>query len=72
METPPTGVGKALVCLYLAYKLCFVKGDNAISARHLEDVEDLAMGHEDAERVAEVVAESSPKWLPKSSPSRRA
>jgi len=46
-----------LVCLYLAYKLCFVKGDNAISARHLEDVEDLAMGHEDAERVAEVVAE---------------
>ena len=53
------GIGKALVCLYLAYKLCFVKGDNAITARHLEDVEDLAMGHEDAERVAEVVAESS-------------
>ena len=53
------GIGKALVCLYLAYKLAFVKGDDTISAQRLEDVDDLAMGHEDAERIAEVVAESS-------------
>lgn len=53
------GIGKALVCLYLAYKLAFVKGDKAITAQHLEDVDDLAMWHEDAERVAEVVSEAS-------------
>ena len=53
------GLGKALVCLYLAYKVAFVKGDAAITAEHLEDVEGLSMGHEDAEAVADVVAESS-------------
>ncbi len=53
------GLGKALVCLYLAYKVAFVKGDSAITAEHLEDVEDLSMGHEDAEVVAEAVAQSS-------------
>ena len=53
------GIGKALVSLYLAYKLAFVKGDASITAQHLEDVDDLAMGHEDAERIAEVVAEAS-------------
>jgi len=52
------GLGKALVCLYLAYKLAFVQGDNSITVRHLEDVEDLSMGHEDAEVVAEAVAHS--------------
>ncbi len=31
----------------------------AITVEHLEDVDDLVMGHEDAERVAEAVAESS-------------
>ena len=31
----------------------------AISVEHLEDVDMLAMGHEDAERVAEAVADSS-------------
>ncbi len=49
------GIGKALVALYLA----FVKGDAEITAQHLEDVDDLSMGHEDAERIAEVVAEAS-------------
>lgn len=53
------GLGKALVCLYLAYKVAFVKGDSAITAEHLEDIEDLSMGHEDAEVVAEAVAQSS-------------
>lgn len=53
------GIGKALVALYLAYKLAFVKGDAEITAQHLEDVDDLSMGHEDAERIAEVVAEAS-------------
>lgn len=53
------GIGHALICLYLAYKLAFVKGDEAITALHMEDVADMAMGHEDAERIAEVVAESS-------------
>jgi len=53
------GIGKALVCLYLAYKLAFVKGDEKITAEHLEDVDDLTVGQEDAERVAEIVAEAS-------------
>lgn len=53
------GIGSTLVCLYLAFKLAYVKGDPKITAQHLEDVNDLAMGHEDAERIAEVVAESS-------------
>ncbi|MCH7885122.1 MAG: hypothetical protein IIC01_07700 [Planctomycetes bacterium] len=48
-----------MICLYLAYKLAFVKGDETITALHMEDVADMAMGHEDAERIAEVVAESS-------------
>lgn len=53
------GLGKALVCLYLACKLAFVKGDTVITAEHLEDVEDYSMGHEDAEAIAETVAQSS-------------
>lgn len=53
------GIGKALVCLYLAHKVAFHKGDAKITARHLEDVEDLSMGTEDAARIAETVAESS-------------
>lgn len=53
------GIGNALVCFYLACKLAFVNGDECITVNHLEDVADLVMGHEDAERVAEVVAESS-------------
>lgn len=53
------GIGKAKIYLYLAYKVAFVKGDDAITAEHLEDVTDLAAGHEDAERIAEVVAEAS-------------
>ncbi len=53
------GIGNALVCLYLACKVAFVQGDSAITAAHLEDVEDLSMGHEDAATVAEAVANSS-------------
>jgi hypothetical protein len=53
------GIGIALGCLYLAYKLAFVRGMDAITAADLENVADLTIGHEDAARVAEVVAESS-------------
>ncbi len=53
------GLGRAMVCLFLACKLAFVKGDGSIRAEHLDAVEDMAMGHEDAERMAEVAASSS-------------
>ena len=53
------GLGNALACFYLAYKLAFAQGLEATSAEQLEDVTDLTMGHEDAERVAELVAEST-------------
>lgn len=53
------GIGKALFSLYLAAKVAYAKGDATITVEHLEDVDDLAMGHEDAERIAEVVAEAS-------------
>ena len=53
------GIGNALICLYLAYKLAFVQGHEAITAAHLEQVAELTMGHEDAERIAEVVADAS-------------
>jgi hypothetical protein len=53
------GLGKAMVCLYLACRVVVVKGEDTITLQHLENVEHLSMGHEDAERVAEVVAESS-------------
>ena len=53
------GIGKALVSLYLAAKVAYAKGDSTITVEHLEDVADLTVGHEDAERVAEAVAESS-------------
>ena len=48
-----------MVSLYLAAKVAYAKGDRTITVEHLEDVDDLAMGHEDAERVAEAVVESS-------------
>ena len=53
------GIGIALGCLYLAYKVAFVQDYEAITAAHLDDVADLTIGHEDAQRMAEVVAESS-------------
>ncbi len=45
--------------LYLAAKVAYAKGDQTITVEHLEDVADLTVGHEDAARVAEAVAESS-------------
>jgi len=53
------GIGKALVSLYLAFKVAFANGDTAITVEHLEQVDELVIGNEDAERVAEAVAESS-------------
>ncbi|HUX00686.1 MAG TPA: AAA family ATPase [Phycisphaerae bacterium] len=53
------GIGKALFSLYLAAKVAYAKGDPRITVDHLEDVDDLAMGHEDAERIMEAVAGSS-------------
>ncbi len=53
------GIGKALVSLYLAAKVAYAKGEQTITVDHLEDVADLSMGHEDAARVAEAVADSS-------------
>lgn len=53
------GLQRALAMLYLASKVAFAKGDQTISVAHLEAVETLTMGHEDAERVRDVVAHSS-------------
>jgi len=53
------GIGKVLVSLYLACRLASRKGDSVITVDHLEAVDALAMGHEDAERVADVVREAS-------------
>ena len=53
------GLGRALACFYLACKLAFVQNADAITAQHLEDVADLTMGDEDAQRVAEVVGSGS-------------
>jgi len=53
------GLGKAVVYLYWAYKLAFLRGDESITAQHLDDIAELTMGHEDAQRLADVVAESS-------------
>ena len=53
------GLGRSLACFYLACKLAFVQNADTITAQHLEEVADLTMGDEDAQRVAEVVAESS-------------
>lgn len=53
------GIGKAMISLYLAFKVAYAKGDEKITAEHLEDVDELALGHEDACRVADIVAESS-------------
>jgi hypothetical protein len=47
-----------LVCLYLAYKLVFVRGEDVITASMLDSIEDLSMGYEDHEVVAEAVRES--------------
>jgi len=52
-------LGNALVCLYLAYKLAFAQNLEAITTEILESVADLTVGHEDAQRVAEMVAESA-------------
>ena len=53
------GIGIALACLYLAFRVAYVKGMESITATLLDEVEDLTLGHEDAQRVAEAVAESS-------------
>jgi len=53
------GLGKALVSLYLAFKVAFANGDSAITVGHLEQVDELVIGNEDAGRVAEAVAESA-------------
>mgnify|MGYP001613893057 CR=1 FL=1 len=53
------GIGIAIACLYLAYRLPFVQGMETITADQLENVADMTIGHEDSARVAEVVAESS-------------
>jgi len=53
------GLGRALACFYLACKVAFVQDADTITAQNLEDVADMTMGDEDAQRVAQVVAESS-------------
>jgi len=53
------GIGTALICLYLAYKIATARGDEAITRDHLEDVKALTMGHEDATRILEAVQESA-------------
>jgi hypothetical protein len=52
-------LGNALVCFYLSIKLALAQNLDAVTAQQLEDVADLTMGHEDAQRVAEVVGSCS-------------
>lgn len=52
------GIGTAIVCLYLAYKAAYTNGDEEITAEHLEDVDDLVMGREDAARVSELATKT--------------
>jgi len=53
------GLGRALACFYLACKVAFVQNADTITAQNLEDVTDMTMGDEDAERVARVVGSCS-------------
>ena len=53
------GVGKALFSLYLAAKVAYALGVGTITVDHLEGVDELTMGHEDAERMEAAVAEAS-------------
>jgi len=53
------GIGKAITSLYLAFKIAYSSGDETITAEHLEAAQCLTMGHEDAQRLAETVAQSS-------------
>ena len=53
------GVGKALVCICLAYKMAFVQGMDYIGVEHRDAVQNLSMGHEDAKHMADVVSESA-------------
>ena len=39
-------------------KVAYAKGETTVTVEHLEDVDDLVMGHEDAKRVAEAIAEA--------------
>ena len=52
------GIGKAMAILYLAAKVAYAQGARTITVENLEDVENLTMGHEDAARIAELVAEA--------------
>jgi len=53
------GIGIALACLFLAFKVAYTQGAREITAQMLEDVTDVTIGHEDAQRISEVVAESA-------------
>ena len=53
------GFGTVVIGLYLACKVAFTEGAETITVNHLEDVESLLVGHEDAQRVTEVMAEST-------------
>jgi hypothetical protein len=57
------GFGKAVIHLYLAYKFATARGDDAITAVHLEGIEQMTIGHEDVNRVEDVVRESSGKRI---------
>jgi len=52
------GIGKAMILLYLAFKLAYSTGATSITDSHLEDAETLTLGNEDASRLSEVVAEA--------------
>jgi len=53
------GLGRAPACFHLACKVACVQDVDTITAQNLEDVTDMTMGDEDAQRVGQVVAESS-------------
>ena len=53
------GLGRAMVCLYLAVRVAFARGAETLTSEHLDGVEHLTMGHDDADRLADAVTEST-------------
>ena len=57
------GFGMAVISLYLAYKFAVGSGSAEITAEHLEAVEQTTLGHEEVERLEEVVTDASGKRI---------
>ncbi len=57
------GLGKAVILLYLAYKMALGMGSQSVTVEHLERVEEATIGHEDLDRVDDVVNEPASRQI---------